>query len=77
MVILSFQEDTGKPLTRQKCRMISAPKNKGIFFSSNFKNEENNVLQLFQFCDFELFLINFALSRPRLARYHGWALTVQ
>ena len=51
MVILSFPEGTGQPLTSQKMtkgsylpQMASDPKNKGTLFSSTLKVEEKKVL---------------------------------
>ena len=50
MVILSFHEDTGKPLRSHKMtkssylpQMTSDPKNKGTLFSSTLKVEEMKV----------------------------------
>ena len=50
MIILSFHEDSTKPLRSHKMikglylhQMTSNPKNKGTLFSSTFKVEEKNV----------------------------------
>ena len=55
MVILSFQEDTGKTLRIHKMKkslylpqMLSNPKNKGTLFSSTFKVENIKVHLFFR-----------------------------